>query len=260
MLFLLFTASLSAATPPDVMTYQNVSGALQTGVPMQFGRVFVQGEIANYPQVSVNNVPVAVLRRNVEAGSAFSDGSVKHAIISFVLASVPSNTTYSFTFSNQASCSCGPGAQLTQAAMLGSNFDFDAQIVAAGATASARAQLMNWDGITTSAAVVRYWADGSIATTIILADHTSSAAYDISVNGFNSLRPVFICTFWPTLNKVKVRFVLENSNTTTLQDLAYSVTLTTGNASPGTVYTNSAVPHVAATRWTKSFWDRRYAG
>ncbi len=201
-----WTTSSAASAPADVMTYQNVSGKAQTNVPMQFGRVFIQGEILNYPQVIVNSVALPT-QANVE--SRWPDGSVKHAIISFVMVSVAAGNTSSFTFQNQLNCNCGPGARLGQTAMLGANFDFDAQIIAAGATASARAELTNWDGSTTGPnGPVQYWADGSISTTVILADHSAAASYDIAINGFNSLRPIFICTFWPGINKVRVRFVL----------------------------------------------------
>ena len=217
--------------------------------------------ILNYPQVIVNSVALPT-QANVE--SRWPDGSVKHAIISFVMVSVAAVNTSSFTFQNQLNCNCGPGARLGQTAMLGANFDFDAQIIAAGATASARAELTNWDGSTTGPnGPVQYWADGSISTTVILADHSAAASYDIAINGFNSLRPIFICTFWPGINKVRVRFVLENSNTTSLQDLNYAVSLTTGSSSRAAVYSNPSVPHTAASRWTKVFWiggmpDDRY--
>ena len=61
--------------------------------------------------------------------------------------------------------------------------------------------------------------------------------------------------FWPTLSKYKVRVIVEGSDTTKLEDQAYDLSLSTGNASPTTVYTQSAIPQSLATRWTKSFWS-----
>ena len=243
------------------MTFSNASGSQQSNVPVQFGRVFLRGEIPNFPQVIVDSNPVST-QANVE--SRWPDGSVKHAILSFILSNSPSGSSSSFTFQNQPNCNCGTGTHLTKAAMLGANFDFDAAVTVGASTVSARAELTRWDGTTTGVTgPVQYWADGSISTTVILADHSTAAANDFTLNGYKSLRPIFICTFWPAINKVKVRFVLENSNTIALQDLNYGVTLTTGSSSPATVYTNGSVPHIAATRWTKVFWlggapDDRY--
>lgn len=64
-----------------------------------------------------------------------------------------------------------------------------------------------------------------------------------------------MATFWNTLNKVRVRFVGEITNSEVLQNMAYTLVLKTGNASPQTVYQSGQIlPHFFASRWTKSYW------
>ncbi len=106
------------------MQITNVSGGALTNYPMQFGRPFVQGEIANYPQVLVGGSPTAT---QADVKNRHTDGSVKYAVLSLIIPSLPSATPVEFTFQNQAS---GNNTPLSTAQMLGAGYDFDVQLVA----------------------------------------------------------------------------------------------------------------------------------
>jgi hypothetical protein len=235
-----------AATPPagNTMIVADRSGNGVTNYPLQFARPFKLGEIANYPQVLIDGVPVLT---QADVKTRFPDGSVKHVILSVVIPQIAAAGSVTLTFQNQAS---GNNTPLSQAQMLAAGFDFDAKIsiVSGGVTkvASARQMLQNGD--------FTYWTSGPIATTIILADHTALRKYDMGFDSNNSIRPIFHATFWPTVGLVKVRFTGEDSNTTTLQDVNYQLALSTGSASPTTVYSNANLNHYLGTRWTKQFW------
>ena len=138
------------------------------------------------------------------------------------------------------------------------NYDFDATIALTnGSTVTARARAM------LDAGSYSLWTSGQVAQTIILTDHTNATtcnghpcgAYDMGLGTYASdkpFRPIFHATFWPTINKVKLRYVGEIANTEALADQTYSVSLTAGKASPATVYTQSSLTHGAAKRWTVS--------
>jgi hypothetical protein len=100
----------------------------------------------------------------------------------------------------------------------------------------------------------RYWTEGPICTTVILCDHTSKT-YDFGTDANKSLRPIFHVQFWPTLSQYRVRVIVEQADTTKIQNQTYDVSLSTGNASPANVYIRTVVPQVYATRWTKTFWS-----
>ncbi len=128
--------------------------------------------------------------------------------------------------------------------MLASKYDFDAQIWISQdtiLTASARAML--------KAKSYTEWAPGQVAQTIILADHSADRIYDLGWDRYRSFRPIFEATFWPKINKVYVRYIGENSNTETLQDLNYAVTLTIGNAKPTAWYTRGDKKSVFSIRY-----------
>jgi len=235
----------------DSLTVKEMTGNAQTNYPVQIGRPFVQGEIANCPQTLVGGTPVTT-QANVM--TRWPDKTVKHAIIAFLIPSLGANATATITFQNQASCNT---TALTEAQMLDAAYDFNAEMdLTNGSTVHADARVM------LDAASYTVWAGGSVAQTVIIADHSNAAtcnshacsAYDIGFDTDKSFRPIFMATFWPTINKVRVRFVGEISNTESLQDQVYSLSLKTGEASPTEVYTKTSFTHTAMSRWTKQFW------
>ncbi len=135
--------------------------------------------------------------------------------------------------------------------MLSASFDFDATMALTDTNlniqlASARAML--------EAGHFSYWLKGSVSTSVIIADHSVSRTADLGFDINRSFRPIFHATFFPTLNKVRIRFIGELSNTTNLQDLSYSLNLSVGSSTPNFVYSKSNFLHTCATRWTKEFW------
>ena len=154
----------------DRLTIRNPSGASHSNYPVQIARPFVAGEIAHFPQAAVNGVPVAT---QADVKSRWPDGSVKHAILSFILPIIGGNASVTVYFQDQQDCHCGPSTRLTKAQMLDPAFDFGAsmELTQAGQTITRSARTMLNDDHYT------YWTEGSIATTIVLADHTGS--YDL---------------------------------------------------------------------------------
>jgi hypothetical protein len=139
--------------------------------------------------------------------------------------------------------------------MLDAAYNFEATMALTnGSTVNASARTMlNADHFT-------YWLEGSVATSVIIADHSNTltcnahpcSTYDIGFDTDKSFRPIFHATFWPTINKVKLRYIGEISQTESLQDQTYSLSLAAGNSSPTTVFTHSSFTHAFQTRWTAS--------
>jgi hypothetical protein len=264
---------LGSASGANIIRLNNRTGSTLTDYPVQIGRPFVQGEISNYPQIgrcsdpacsSVSWLDTSHYQSDVKV--RWADGSVKHAVISFVVSTLPAGNAY-FTFRNSPT---GNNTPLDKTAMLDGRYDFDATMKATFAglppvTVSARSILaahsgpipdcetLNW--ATATGTTTCYWLKGPINTTVVLADHSAARAYDFGSDGNRSVRPIFHAAFWPTVNKVHLRFIAENANTQTLQEQDYDISLSSGQASPVTVYSKTALSHYPATRWTKSdYW------
>jgi len=248
----LAAASPASAQPPDTIRISRAGDTTVTDYPYQFGRPFVQGEIRHFPQVLVNGTPIVT---QADVKDRYPDKSVKFAVISVVIPSIPAKGALTLSFADQPSGNNKP--RLSRNMMLGPSFDFDAAFsLAQGHTAYADARNMLHNGDYT------YWTSGSVADTIILVDNSAARKYDIGFDAYKSVRPEFIATFWPSLNKVEVRVVGENEDSQDLEDVTAALTITLGNSSPQTVYTNPRAGSLdtktfttyAGTSWNKTFW------
>lgn len=228
----------------NFVTVREVDGVTTIDYPMQLGRTFLAGEIANHPQALVDGQGVET-QANVK--TRWSDGSVKHAVMSFYIPTLGANETKRITFTNQPNA---PTAGLSDAQLLDARFNFDSalQISSNGSVARASARQMLAGGH-----AVR-WLDGPVSTSIVLADHSTSRAFDLGFDSYRSLRPIFHATFWPRINKVFVRVIGETSNPDAWQTLNYDLTITGGASEGAVVYSKPGVSHHPASRWTRSFW------
>ncbi|HEY1261747.1 MAG TPA: hypothetical protein VGF34_21060, partial [Stellaceae bacterium] len=190
-------ADASATT--NSITITNRSGVAQLNYPLQFGRPFVDDDIADEPQVLINGVPAA---SQADVKNRYHDGSVEFAVIAVVIPSIPASGSLTLTFQNQAPGSHTP---LSSAQMLAAAFNFDGQIsltqpgTGITRTVSARTMLANGD--------YRVWSAGPVAQTIILGDDSTARKYDLGFDTYRPFRPRFYATFWPATRQVAVRYV-----------------------------------------------------
>src|SRR3989338_5473458 len=126
--------------PNNFITITEKAGQTSTNYPIQIGRVFIRGEIANYPQVLLDGTPV-ITQSDVK--TRWPDGSAKHVIMSFYIPQLISNQQVIATFQNQQTGN--NQTFLTQAQMLGEQYNFGATIRLTGpgpSTVSASARIM----------------------------------------------------------------------------------------------------------------------
>ncbi len=72
---------------------------------------------------------------------------------------------------------------------------------------------------------------------------------------FKSYRPIIEATFFPTINKVRVRITGEIADSLRLQDLEYDLSLSVGQTNPQNVHTQTGITHPARTRWSRGdYW------
>ena len=239
-------AGITASLNNNYITVRNFSKSSQADVPFQIGRAFIKGEIRSAPALFVNALEI---ESQSDVKTRWPDGSVKFAVVSFYISNIASNESLVVRFGNKDIPSNAAGLSKDQ--MSAPSFNFDAQIRMlsagnAGVTVSALQML--------KAGHYKVWAAGPIATTVVLADHTSQRTFDLGLDQIKSFRPIFHATFWPKVNKVRVRLAGEVSNTQMLRDMTYDVELTVGNSTPKVVYQKSAVIHHTGARWSRSAW------
>ncbi len=237
-------AASAQGVPENSITVSDASGEGISNCPLRIARPFIRGEIHGIPQAVIEGNPVPT---QVDVKTRWPDGSVQHAILSFIILRLHGDTPLKIGFAPQ---SAAPEPAIDPAQFLAPRFNFDAQIQITrdGKTEAVSARKMLEDGSFVT------WCKGPIATTLILADHSVRRKYDFGFESLRPIRPIFHATFWPSIGQVFVRAVAENSNTESLQDVEYDVRLTAGHESPGEMFRQAGIIHQAGTRWTRRFW------
>ncbi|MEW6990620.1 hypothetical protein AADZ91_08005 [Colwelliaceae bacterium 6441] len=226
----------------NTITIKEPIGKARAKLPIQIARPFIKGEISNIPRIRIDGQNVA---SQAVVKQRYDDGSVKHAILNFVLDYLPENSSVTANIVNDTNETFTP---FNKEQLLASHINFDAtfeyDFAGTVTTISARNMLVNNH--------YTLWNDGPIATTLLLHDHSTLRAFDSGNDEHRSIRSMFYVTYWKNLEQYSVRFVSENINTTTLQDQQYNVKLYLTTAE-NMVYQNLDINHQARTRWTKTF-------
>lgn len=238
------SADLDSLPTEDEIIISEKSNKEIINHPVQLGRAFKRGQIANFPQVQINGSTVPT---QADVKQRYSDGSVKFAILSFIIPKLLQNSSNKV---NVINTHIMDNTGINKAQMLAAEFDFDATITAEfgsqSYSVSARKMIENGHYI--------HWTKGAIANTVVLADHSEIRKYDLGNDSYKSLRPIFHVTFWPGINKVKVRYILENSLYGSLQELKYNLSLSIGNGLKKTLLNEIDYIHSIGSRWTHVDW------
>ena len=150
----------------------STSGSTQTNRPVWIGRFFKEGDIPNFAQAVVGGSPILT---QCDVKNRWPDGSLKFAIVSFVLPSLPT-TGVTVTFENQ-----GTGNNsgfLQKADMLGAGYNFEGTMALSGAGASPTISARNM----VSNGAFTYWLQGPIVTAVIIEDR-ANRSYDVNTDG-----------------------------------------------------------------------------
>lgn len=244
---------------------RETSGRIQNDLPISVPRAFRQGEIAPYPQPYMIDHKIVSWQTDVK--NRWPDGSVKFAVVSFVIPLLPANTTVHVSFKNTANnSSCDGGDHRPcgflddtsqEGGMLNSSFNFDAQIALSGRVSplpiGARRML--------EAGKYTYWLRGPVVTAVRIADE-KTRAYDVNVDGAagTPLHPIFEAWFYPQTHSVQIGYCLENAWISSsaaygVRDQTYTFKLFAGQRSPALIFTQSSpFQQIAFSRWHKVYW------
>ena len=240
---------ISGSNSPGVNNGVRISGATQENRFVTVPRFFRQGDIPNFAQAIANG---AAILTQCDAKNRWPDGSLKFAIISFVVPKVSPHGT-EIRFQNQRTGN--NEGHLGQKDMLDDAYDFEGAIQLTGKAShsiSARAMLQ--------AGNFRYWLKGPVVTAVIIEDRAGRSA-DVNTDGgtSNPLHPIFEVWFYPASHKVEIGFTIENSwasstPSKSARNQDFELTLTTGRAAPAVRMKQPTFTQYVFTRWRRAFW------
>ncbi|WP_241668875.1 hypothetical protein [Rhodanobacter glycinis] len=249
---LLGVVSAHAAT---VVTENVVSQSMQTQshVPVTFGQVFKAGDVPGGATLTatLNGQSVAL---QVDAKATNPDGSLRHAVLTAMVPSLPGSATMPLTLATGTGR--GQSGPITLSQLLATNYDAHVSLNIGGRayTASARALLQSANSAKTCAswgAQCNVWLSGPLVGewvvngAVTAADGTpANLTIYFAVRAYAGATP-------GTVGDVRTDVIVENSSAFSPQaQPQYTATLTSGTAS----YTSPALTQYAYTRWHKLLW------
>ncbi len=251
---LLGAAHAQAAT---VVTDSVVSQATQAqyNVPVTFGQVFKAGDVPGGATLtaSLNGQAVPL---QVDAKATNPDGSVRHAVLTVMVPSLPGGATLPLTLATGSSPQ-GQGTPISLSQLLAANYDATVALTVDGKPYSANARKLLQAANSANAcapwgAQCNAWLSGPMASEWVVNGLVTAADGTTNPN----LRVYFAVRAYAgtspgTVGNVRTDVIVENSSAFAPQaQPQYTATLTSGSAS----YTTPALTQYAYTRWHKLLW------
>jgi hypothetical protein len=263
-----FTQTLAAGSGTAV-TFQNAASCNNTGyLTLAQMQGFNGGNWGASLEVTAPGVPVVV--RNAATMLGHSDPETapecgNHywlqgpVVTQVIVQDCTPALAYDFGFKNkQVTTVTGGSLSATQTSVT-VTYAADIASLALPTVVTVDSEQMNVTGVSgNTLTVVRgvngtaaaYHANGSVVSSNAQPSTWEAAPSSL----FNSLHPIFILSFYPSLNSVKVDYIVEDLWTGKMQDQAYAFVLKAGNPL-AQVYAHSQFTHIGKTRWRKTFWS-----
>ena len=233
-----------SATPGTVVTdvkFDSTGSGTQTGAPVTFGQVFVQGAVPLTSTLSgkLANGTMVPLQLDVKARHA--DGSARHAVISAVLPSLTAGQPQVMSLVTAAPYAAASGA--TPDALLSSGFTAAAHLTLAGKAYSVSADTLLKDGKFTN------WLAGPIVNEW----HVTAPMKAADGTAHPHLTARIAIRSYTGSKKTRVDFTIENNwaHEPAPQNFLYDTRLVVGGQ---TVYSKDALNHFHHARWRKLAW------
>ncbi|MBL8096269.1 MAG: hypothetical protein JNL73_18980 [Anaerolineales bacterium] len=216
-----------------------MSSQTQTAVPITFGQVFAPGAVPAGQSLSALSEG-SVLPLQVDAKANHADGSLRHALLTAVVPTLPGNGARALALTLSAPSG---GAPISASALLATSFDSIVTLSIGGTTyrASAR-ELLQADAS-------QLWLSGPLVSEWHLVSPVKTAGGQAHPH----LTARFAVRAYQGLDRVRVDVTIENNwaFAAAPQAFTYDVAITVGGAP---AYSQNGLRHFSLARWRKVFW------
>jgi len=232
----------------------NESSRAQSNVPITFGQVFKAGDVPRGTMLAAT-VDGRRITLQVDPKATNPDGSLRHAVLTAVLPSLPGRAKLPITLSSQTPFPT-KAEPIALSRLLATGYDAEISLNLGGTsyTASARKLLEAASATHVCRAwnkICNVWLSGPLASEWVVNGPVTAS------NGTSpNLRVYFAVRAYSngtpgTVGRVRTDIIVENSDAFAPQTQPqYTATLTSGTAS----YTSPALTQYTATRWHKVLW------
>ena len=228
------TARGTAITNVTIVEKASVTTA---NYPLTLSLAFRRGDV-------ISNVTAIIADQAVPTQTDvkvhYEDGSVRHALVSLLIPTLPANGQVVLTFF--AGGVNANNVPITKDVLLGGDFDAVMSFTVGGQTTNVSARQM-----LQAAGTPETWIQGNICTEFLLKDFGSNIASQLNVQ-----YRVRIYQGW---SGYRVDTVVENCWTQYRGNLTYDFSLALGQANPATVLSRTGFAHNYCARWHKVCWE-----
>lgn len=231
------TAPLPNLPLVTTVTIAEKAGVSSTNYPVTLSMVFAKGDV---PSSVIARVGGAGLPTQTDVKVRWPDGSVRHALVSFILPSLAAGSQVSVDLLSGGTNS--NTTWMTKDQLLASDFEALMAITVGGVTTnvSARQMLQNTAG-------PDYWMKGSIASEFIIRDFSTDVAGQLNVS--------YRVRVYPSLGLFRVSTVVDNTWIDARGNLTYDFALSLGLSNPQVVFAKTNFTQWTDSRWHKVFWQ-----
>ncbi|HET8555197.1 MAG TPA: hypothetical protein VFL78_10250 [Rhodanobacteraceae bacterium] len=229
----------------------------QTHVPVTFGQVFKAGDVPHGATLTatLDGHPVAL---QVDAKATHPDGSLRHAVLTVMVPSLPDDADLPLVLSiNAGSTKPQRSPSITLPQLLATGYDAKVSLKSATATYTADARSLLQVASKTHTCKAwnphcNVWLSGPLASAWVVNGAVTAPNGDTPPN----LRVYFVVRAYAgptpgTVGQVRTDIIVENSDAFAPQTQPrYTATLTSGSAS----YTSPSLTQYAYTRWHHVLW------
>ena len=238
------TPTSPAAGTGTVVTdvkFHSTASTTQTGAPVTFGQVFVQGAVAPSATLSGKLADGTMVPLQLDVKARHGDGSVRHAVISAVLPTLTASQPQVMTLVTAAPYAAAGGT--TPDALLASGFSAAANITLAGKAYTVSADTLLKNGKFTN------WLAGPIVNEW----HVSAPLKAADGKVHPHLTARFAVRSYTGSKKTRVDVTIENNWAfeEAPQNVIYDAQIMVGGQP---VYAKAGMTHYHHARWRKMFW------
>ena len=225
----------TGGTVIQTLTIYEKDSVTTNNYPITVGLVFKRGDV-------VSNVTARVagqeLATQTDVKRTWSDGSVKHAVVSFLVPTMPADG--SVTVEILEGGTNANSTWMSEASLLATDFEASMDVTLSGNhTISARQMLPSIDP--------EYWLKGEICSEFIIRD--------FSQNIQNQLNVTYLVRVYPSWSGFRIDTIAENTWCEYRGNLTYDFDLKFGNSSPQSVFSKTNQLHHFCARWRKVLWQ-----
>lgn len=240
LLALLLLPSWSAAEVLTTLSVVEKDSVTTTNYPLTFALPFAEGEVTGNIVVKVAGEEIPT---QLDKKRHWSNGSLKHGVISVLIPSVPADGTV--TLSVETDTSTPPTGAMDKTAILATDVESViefANIVGSSNPSSASVSLRD----TITDGNLNYWLQGPVCTEIL---------EDVPITPNDNLHARWEVRFYPGSSfGIRISNIVESTNILATGGSTYDVTIDQGEATPTEVFSYTGYSQGHGARWRRTFW------